>query len=470
MPSGYRFLLHYFYITRDEEALEAVTTTLYQMAEGGIYDQVGGGFSRYSTDRYWKVPHFEKMLYDNAQLVSLYSAAFQATKDTKYQEIVYETLGFVDRELSSETGGFFSSLDADSEGEEGKFYVWKLDELHQILGEDADLISGFYSVTEAGNWEKGNNILFRNAHADQLSDKFGLQGEELKKVVSNAKKALLEVRNQRARPQLDDKILTSWNALMVTAYTNAYRVFDDDNFLQKALNTADFIRNKLLKPDYRLDRNYKGGTSSINGFLDDYAFTIEAFIQLYQATFDEKWLHEAMQLTMYTITHFYDSETGMFFYTSDLDPALIARKIEVSDNVIPSANSAMAKNLFVLGCYYYNDDFKDKAKKMVNNVKQDALKGGPYYSNWDVLIAWCVNDPYMIVIAGEKHLEKRKEFDSYYFPDVFLAGGTQPGNLPVLKDKFTSVQTSVIVCQNKTCNMPVYEVIEAIGQMKKSES
>ena len=233
LPAGYQFLLHYNYITEDADALKAVTTTLNKMADGGIYDQIGGGFSRYSTDAYWKVPHFEKMLYDNAQLVSLYSSAYQKTKDPKYKIIVTETLDFIQRELTSKEGGFYSSLDADSEGEEGKFYVWTKSELQKALGNKADLIIDYYNVTEKGNWENSQNILFKSATDKKIADKYNITERELTKRVLEAKKILLKERKKRIRPGLDDKILTSWNALMLKAYIDAYRVFDNNkiNFI-----------------------------------------------------------------------------------------------------------------------------------------------------------------------------------------------------------------------------------------------
>lgn len=381
LPVGYQFLLHYHYLTRNADALKAVTTILDKMAGGGIYDQIGGGFARYSTDEYWKVPHFEKMLYDNAQLVSLYSAAYQQTKDPRYKLIAGETLDFIRREMTSEEGGFYSSFDADSEGKEGKFYVWTRGELQRVLGGKADVIIDYYSVTENGNWEGGQNILFTSARDKEIADRYKITESELAQRVQEAKKVLLSERAGRIRPGLDNKILTSWNALMLKGYVDAYRVFDNKEYLGIALRNADFIIAKIKSSDGGLDRNYKNGTASINAFLDDYAFTASAFISLYQATFDERWLQEARQLTTYAIAHFYDEDSGMFYYTSDLDAALIARKMEITDNVIPSSNSEMAKNLFVLGQYFYDDEYIRKSEKMLINVGQDAFKGGAYYAN-----------------------------------------------------------------------------------------
>jgi len=462
LPVGHQFLLHYNYLTQNADALKAVTLTLNKMADGGIYDQIGGGFSRYSTDAYWKAPHFEKMLYDNAQLVSLYSAAYQLTKDDNYKIIVTETLDFIERELTSIEGGFYSSLDADSEGEEGKFYVWTQSELEKVLGNKADLIIDYYNIKERGNWENYENILFKSDSDKEIADKYKITESELKIQVSNAKELLLNERSKRIRPALDDKIITSWNSLMLKAYIDAYKAFGNEKHLNTALNNANFINTKIKSLDNRLYRNYKNGKASINAFLDDYAFTIEAFISLYQITFDEKWLEDAMQLADYSITHFYDNTSGMFYYTSDIDPSLIARKMEISDNVIPSSNSEMAKNLFVLGHYFYNDDYIEMSKKMLNNVKKNTFRGEAYFANWDILMAWFVKPPYEVAIVGNEFETKLKEFNKNYLPNVFLSGGKKEGSFPLLEGKLVKGQTTIYVCQNKACKLPVTEAKEAL--------
>jgi uncharacterized protein len=467
MPVEYSFLLHYHYLTRNTAALNAVIITLNKMADGGIYDQIGGGFARYSTDEYWKVPHFEKMLYDNAQLISLYSTAYQVTKNPVYRAVVEETLDFIHREMTSKEGGFYSSLDADSEGVEGKFYIWTYSELQNALSDKADLIIDYYNVSEAGNLENGYNILFKRMSDKDAADKYKITEHEFKKLVSEAKEKLLFERDKRIRPGLDDKILTSWNALMLKAYIDAYRVFNNEEYLDFALKNAEFINSKIRSADNRLNRNYKNNNSSINAFLDDYAFTIDAFISLYQVTMEEKWLKHAEQLLDYTLSHFYNNTTGMFYYTSDIDPALIARNTEMIDNVIPSSNSAMAKNLYILGQYFYKDDYIDKSKKMLNNVKQNVFKYGAYYANWDFLMAWFAGKPSEIAIVGKDFELKRKEFDEQYLPDVFFSGGQSEGTLPLLKNKMVEGQTTIYLCQNKMCNSPVTEVQETLKHIIK---
>jgi len=473
LPIGYHFLLKYHHMTQNKKALEAVKITLDKMALAGIYDQVGGGFARYSTDTYWKVPHFEKMLYDNGQLVSLYSAAYQLTKDPLYKKIVYETLEFIERELTSpglpKGGyGFYSSLDADSEGEEGKFYTWTKEEIEKVLGKEAKLIIDYYNVTSAGNWETDKNILLRSKRDETFAEENKISVQELQKQVTSARQKLLEARSKKVRPPLDDKILTAWNALMLTGYVDAYRVFDEDRFLEKALKNALFIEKYMLSTDGRLNRNFKidKGKSSINGFLDDYAFAIKAFVSLYQATFDEQWLFKAERLLKYTLQHFYDKSSGMFYYTSDLDPQLIARKMEVTDNVIPASNSVMAANLYLLGEYFYNEDYIKISKQMVNNVKSNLVRGGTYFANWSILMAYFIEKPLEVAIVGDDCILKRKELDRHYLPNVILLGGKTEGKLPLLENKLVKGQTTIYVCKNKACMLPVTDTDRALKQIK----
>jgi len=478
LPIGYRYLLTYRYLTQNnadkqalgKKALDAVKVTLDRMAMGGIYDQAGGGFARYSTDAYWKVPHFEKMLYDNGQLVSLYSYTYQLTKDPLYKTVVYETLEFVERELTSPKvpnggRGFYSSLDADSEGEEGKFYIWTKSEIQKLPGKDAQLIIDYYNVTDSGNWEKGRNILYRTKPDETFAAEKKIKVQQLQEQVAQAKKQLLAARSRRVRPALDDKILTAWNALMLTGYVDAYRVFDNKRFLERALENAGFIVNNMLSDNGRLNRNYKDGKSSINAFLDDYAFTIQAFISLYQATFDEKWLFFAEKLLKYTLDHFYDPKSGMFYYTSDQDPELIARKVEIPDNVIPSSNSRMAINLYLLGEYFYNEDYIKKSKQMLNNVKADMVTNGPYYANWALLLTYFIHPIAEVAIIGDEWEARRKELDRHYLPHMILMGGKTEGKLPLLEGKLIEGQTTIFVCKNKACLLPVTNVREALTQL-----
>ena len=465
LPNNYQFLLRYSHLTKEEKILDHVKLTLTKMALGGIYDQIGGGFARYSTDTLWKAPHFEKMLYDNAQLVSIYAEAYQATKDPLYKEVVYETLAFVKRELTATNGTFYSALDVDSEGEEGKYYVWQKEELKNILGNKFNLASDYYNVNEHGLWEH-NYILLRRQSDEVFAKKHNLTVEELKKEIKAIKLQLLSVREQRIKPGLDDKSLTSWNALMLKGYTDAYKVFGEPEFLNAALKNANFITATQKMPDGGLYHNYKNNKSNISGYLEDYAFAIEALINLYEATFDEIWLEEAHRLMEYSIVHFFDKSSSMFFFTSNTDKPLIARKMEVSDNVIPASNSSIAKSLFLLNHYFDKNEYAHMSAQMLNNVKKEIVNYAAGYSNWGMLMINFVAPFYEIAISGKDAGQKRKELDKYYIPNKLLAGSIKESNLPLLKNKFAQQKTMIYVCINKSCKLPVTEVTDAVKQIQ----
>jgi len=466
MPAVWEYLLYYHYLSKNEKALGAVTTTLNNMAMGGIYDHIGGGFARYSTDANWHVPHFEKMLYDNAQLVSLYAHAYQVTKDPLYKKVVYESLDFIEREMTSPEGAFYSSLDADSEGEEGKYYVWTKTEIEKVLGKEALLFNDYYNVTTGGNWERGKNILFRNTSDEAIAAKNNLTKEQLKEKIEAEKATLLRVRSNRVRPGLDDKILTAWNALMLKGYIDAYRTFGEERFLKAALKNADFLSAKAINNNNEITRNYKNGKSSIAGFLDDYAFTISAFIDLYQATFDEKWLYKANELAAYTQTHFFDNTSGMFYYTHNQHSNLIARKMEIADNVIPSSNSEMAKTLYYLGHFFSNEGQIKTAQQMLLNVQKDMQQNIYFYPNWGILEAGFVSGLYEVAIVGKEDLNKRQMIDEYYLPNMLLLGSKEKATLESLENKLVEGETTIYVCQDKVCKRPVTEVKDAVQQIR----
>ena len=472
MPNNYHFLLRYGFQAQDKEIQKFSNTTLTKMAFGGIYDHIGGGFSRYSVDEKWHVPHFEKMLYDNGQLVSLYADAFLVTKDSLYKEIVEETLEFVERELMNPEGGFYSSLDADSidaEGylEEGAFYVWTKEELEKILSDDYKLFKDYYNVNTYGHWEKENYVLIRNKTDQVFAQKYNFSLSELKTKVKQWKKILLDERSKKKRPRLDDKTLTSWNALMLRGYIDAYRVFDNQYYLEVALKNAQFIISNQLRQDGGLNHNYKNGKSNINGYLEDYSTTIDAFIALYEMTFDEKWLLTAKQLTDYTFDHFYDEKSQLFFFTSDEDEPLITRKMEINDNVIPASNSIMARNLSKLSHYYSNSYYSKTSKQMLNNVKEYISKYPSGYSNWLQLMSDYAGNYYEITISGKNAKDKLKKINQSYIPNKLIAGATKKSNVPLMQERFTEDETFIYICQEGACKLPQTKVQKAIEQINK---
>lgn len=472
MPNNYHFLLQYAHQTNNKELAKYVDTTLTKMAHGGIFDQVGGGFSRYSVDTQWHIPHFEKMLYDNGQLVSLYSDAFLVSKNELYKETVYNTLAFVERELMHKNGGFYASLDADSlndknELEEGVFYVWKKDELEKIITTNFKLFSEYYNINSYGFWEHGNYHFIRTIDDDVFAKKHNIERSALKEIVAAWKETLLEERAKKPRPRLDNKILTSWNALMLKGYVDAYRVFDEAKFLKIGLKNANFLEQNLFKEDGGLYRNYKNKKATINGYLEDYAALIDAYITLYEVTFDEKWLQLAKQLTDYTFNHFFDSETGMFFFTSNLDSKLITRKIDTEDNVIPASNSIMAKNLLKLGHFYENKHYLKVSKQMVHNMSPSIENYASAYSNWLMVYSNFSNHFYEVAILGENASQKVKELNSVFIPNKIIATSTKENELPLLQNRFVAGETLIYICVNNTCNLPTNDTQIALEQLSK---
>ncbi|OUR91509.1 thioredoxin domain-containing protein [Flavobacteriales bacterium 34_180_T64] len=467
MPNNYHFLLRYAYKTKDEKLQEYVNKTLTQIAYGGVFDQIGGGFSRYATDINWHVPHFEKMLYDNGQLVSLYADAYLITKNKLYKNVIEETLDFIKNELTHTNGIFYSSLDADSnnslnELEEGAFYVWKKDELELLLEDDFKLFAHYYNINNYGFWEHNNYVLIRKD--DDLSSlkKFSLTQEQLDTKKKKWKQLLLKERAKREKPRLDDKTLTSWNAIMLKGYIDAYRVLGHNEYLEVALKNAAFIRDTQLRADGGLNHNFKNGTSSINGYLEDYANTIDAFLALYENTIDETWLLIARDLSNYVFDHFVDDTNRMFYFTSDEDPSLVSRTIEYRDNVIPASSSIMAKNLFKLSHYFNNSHFYNVATTMLNNVKPEILTYPSSYSNWLDLMLNYTEPYYEIAIVGDDVMQKISKLNTYYIPNKIIAGSKIDNSLPLLKNRYIEDETLIYVCVNNACKLPVSNVNEAV--------
>jgi len=471
MPNNYSFLLRYGVQSNNTEILEYVNTSLTNMAYGGIYDQIGGGFSRYSVDKKWHVPHFEKMLYDNGQLVSLYAEAYQVTKNELYKNIVHETLQFIENELTNSEGAFYSSLDADSINakgklEEGAFYVWTKDELKAILNNDFELFSEYYSVNYYGYWEHDNYVLIRKNSDEEIAKNNSITVTELKTKVDVWKKVLLKERSKKERPRLDDKSLTSWNALMLKGYIDAFKVFNEPHFLEVAIKNATFIYTKQLQESGNLNHSYKNGSSTINGFLEDYATVIDAYISLYEVTVNEFWLQTAKQLTDYSLDHFFNRERAMFYFTSDEDTDLITRKMEIEDNVISASNSIMANNLFKLSHYYSNSYFLKISKQMLHNVEERTQKYGSGYSNWLQLMCNFSSNFYEIAVSGKDLKMKISEINKNYIPNKLIAGSTKKSTIPLMEGRFSESDTLIYICVEGACQLPEKEVESALKQLK----
>ncbi len=461
MPSVWRFLLRYHHVSGNLQALRQVKLTLDKIAHGGIYDQLRGGFARYSVDGLWFAPHFEKMLYDNAQLLSLYAEAFAITKDNAYKQIVYQTFGWLLAEMTHPNGGFYSGLDADSEGSEGKFYVWTKRELEHVLGQDEPLISAYYQATEEGNWEEGNNILYVKDSQDIFVSENNLKPADWQTMLNTARVKLLDQREKRVKPGLDDKILTAWNAMTVCGLVDAFMYLEDRIFLDAAIKNMKFILSEL-SDSTMLFRSYKGKRSATQGFLDDYAYTIQATIKLYQGTFDESWLGYAVRFTTYALEHFFDEGEKFFFYTSSSAEKLISRKKEIFDNVIPSSNAIMAQNLFTLGAMLDNEDWKETAGKMSSSLSSLIRSEPNYMSQWAIALAEIKKGFKEVVIVGPGFDKLRAEIERDFLPFILVEGTSLHSDLPLLRGKVAvdGIDT-IYVCENRTCQLPVHDLAAA---------
>ena len=458
MPTNYEFLLRYGHQTKNQTLLDFVNLTLTKMACGGLFDIVDGGFSRYSVDMKWHVPHFEKMLYDNGQLVSLYANAYKLTKNKLYKEVIEKTLQFVEKEWLTKEGSFYSALDADSLNaanhlEEGAFYVWTKAELLLLLQEDFILFSEVFNVNDFGFWEHENYVLIQNKSLDAIAKQQDIPLEILEKKKKYWEQILYLEREKRSKPRLDDKCLTSWNAIMLKGFVEAYKALGNQNYLTIALQNADFIINKIWNSKGNLNHSYKDDKATINGFLEDYAHVIQAFIALHEVTFDEKWLQKAKQLTDYAFDNFYDAAAQFFSFTSHQDDALIATHFEVEDNVIAASNSVMATVLFKMSIYFNNSYYEKICRQMVQNIIPTVAYPSAF-SNWLNVVLDFSEQNRELAICGVNAMEYLVKINENYLPNVVIAGSLFAGTLPFLENRFAESETLFYLCQNKTCKLP----------------
>jgi uncharacterized protein YyaL (SSP411 family) len=464
LPNNYQFLLRYYHFEQDANLKKHIDLTLKKMAFGGINDQIGGGFARYSTDVYWKVPHFEKMLYDNAQLISLYTQAYQQNENKLYKETVYDTIAFVERELTNNNGAFYSALDADSEGEEGKFYVWKKDELQSALGDHFDMFCDYFSVNDLGYWEHDNYVLMRYEDEAIIAAKYELKVEDLSDIILKCKDLLMSIRNKRIRPGLDNKILASWNAMQCKALAEAYLVFGEQTFKEQALKNAMYLLKNHALESGKIIRT-KSSDKSISGFLEDYAFVIDAFLMIYLITADESWLNQSKRIADYALKHFYNESKSTFYYTDDTEEKLIVRKSEWSDNVIPASSSQMAKNLYKLSVYFNDTYYLKVSKTLTKSVIKEIENYGPGYSNWADLMISILVPSVEVVIVGKSVNEKLLNLYKQAPSNVIFAVSEKKSESELVKHRYIEGKTTIYVCKNKQCLLPTDSVSEAIKQI-----
>ena len=449
-----RYLLHYYYFTRDAEALQQARLSLDKMVRGGIYDQLGGGFARYSTDNEWLAPHFEKMLYDNALLVIALCEALQLTGDSLYREAIEGTMAFIHRELSNREGAFYAALDADSEGIEGKYYVWDKTEIEEVLGEDAALFCHYYGVTARGNWE-GKNILTR-------PEVPGLSTDEQQRLEAGRQR-LLQHRSRRVPPALDDKILLGWNALMNMACSKAYAATGNERWRQWAIDNMNFLRTRMKGTGIHFYYHSYKGEARIPAFLDDYAFLIAALLELQEITGDTAWLEEARDVLVQVIAHFGEEESGFFYFTHEGQTDLIVRKKEIYDGAIPSGNSMMASNLLYLSIIYDQPDWGERARRMAAALHKPITAYPGSFGIWATLYqAITYTIPEIVLTARQPDLT-RKEFLSQLIPyRVFQSAQEGNTHFPLLRDKPSGDSPQLFLCKNYSCQLPVNEVTTLI--------
>lgn len=490
-----RYLLNYHHFTGNPEALEHALISLEKMIRGGVYDQIGGGFARYATDRAWLVPHFEKMLYDNALLVTVLSEAYKLTvdggrwtadglpakaaakageKNELFQEVIEQTLGWLQREMTHPKGGFYSAQDADSAGVEGKFYVWDKSEIEMVLGDDASLFCAFYGVTEEGNWEE-KNILWRPSGYEEFAADNNMPVEALKNRLFACREKLYALRSKRIWPGLDDKILLGWNALMASAYASAFTALGNEEYRKAALRNIEFLiarfsgstnnNQPTTNNQQRLLHAWKDGRAQYDAFLDDYAFLIAALTDVYQITFDVAYLQLAGKYTDYVLSYFYDSDSGLFFFTDAQQTDVILRKKDLYDNATPSGNSTMAHNLQRLGILLDRPEWRETAVKMLLSMSDSVERYPLSFEQWASAMLNEVYPMHEIAVVGGNAIEKALAIQRSFLPNKVIAAAPEPvENLPLLAGKTGPDDALIYVCRDFACQRPV-STLEEFRQM-----
>jgi len=462
IPGNLDFLMDYAALAEDDFTKKYVKTTLDKIALGGIYDHVGGGFFRYSTDPVWKVPHFEKMLYDNAQLLSLFSKAYIIYKDPTYKKIVLETIEFLNREMKNPAGGYFAAIDADSEGEEGVFYVWQEDELRSILGGEYELFSSYYTIQPEAIWENEQYVLHKTRSDSEFSKQNNLSPESLNSHKNDWNTKLLQERNQRTRPNVDDKIITSWNALLIDGFVDAYKAFGDPGHLQNAEDTMTFLLTNAYSNN-ELVHSYKEGSKQTEGFLEDYAFLSKASLSVYEATLNTTYLELANSLMETIQDRFHDETSGMYRYNEN--NSLISKIIKTDDGVLPSPNTIVAENLLELGHLYYDTEKLEKVQNMMVTILPRVEEAMNNYAQWSSLMLTSAYPFYEVVVVGPNASSLISELHNEYIPNALIVGSSTASELPLYDSRYFEDDTYIYVCFNNTCKLPVETTKEAMRQL-----
>jgi uncharacterized protein YyaL (SSP411 family) len=460
-----QFLLRQYHFTKNEAALKQALLSIDKMIDGGIYDQIGGGFSRYSTDNEWLAPHFEKMLYDNALLISVIAEAYQLTSNPRYAITIKDCIAFIEKELTNAEGGLYSALDADSEGVEGKFYTWSFDEIQELLKEDATLFCSYYQVSEGGNWEHTNILWVRSTLAD-FAIHLQIDTASLKDLLDRSKKILFEARAKRIRPALDDKILLGWNALINTAYSKAFAALGLNEIKERAINHMAFMEQKFQQADGSWRHTYNAGIAKQPAFLDDYAYLIQAWIHLQEITGDGDYLLKAKGVTEWVLQHFSETDTGFFYFTHDEQRDVIIRKKEVYDGATPSGNAVMAANLFYLAKVFDLREWEERAIQMTSSLQESIIKYPGSFGIWASLLQFLNYGVSEIAITGREFEKNLTEVLKQYLPNkIIQSGETNSSNFPLLTGRETDVPVAFYICKNYTCLRPFYNIVNFLANV-----
>jgi len=464
-----QYLLRFYHVTGTKQAFDQALISIDKMIDGGIYDQIGGGFARYSTDTEWLVPHFEKMLYDNALLISIISEAYQLTGNKRYKSVIEESIEFTQRELMHSEGGFYSALDADSEGEEGKFYVWNYEEVHELLHDDANIFCNFFDISPQGNWE-GKNIPRRKKTEEVFCKEKNISLEKLEEIIQTGKKLLLEKRAERIRPQTDDKILLGWNSLMNTALSRAFAATGNDNFRRLAIDNMEFLLGKFSTHNSaEYFHTWKNNIAKQPAFLDDYAFLIQALVQLQEVTGDTKYLKKAEQLADHVMDNFADPGTDFFFFTTRKQEDIVVRKKEVYDGAQPSGNAVMADNLYHLGLYFDKHDWTEKSRNMINSLGNAIIHYPTSFGVWaNLLLERIVGTNEIAIIATTQDI--LTQVLKGYIPHKIIMSSSNTSNaFPLLSGKEKLGELSLYLCRNYSCEKPVSTVEALMDLIRRKE-
>jgi uncharacterized protein YyaL (SSP411 family) len=468
-PSVWEYMLQQHYYSGNEQALRVSLQTLDRMALGGLYDKLSGGFARYSADSIWKVPHFEKMLYDNALLISLYAHAYQLTGDEFYKSVMENSIAFVEKELAAERGGYYSSLNAETSEGEGYYHTWSYAELRSVLSKaELELLRDYYQITEQGNWQDGRNILFSHIRPDAYAQAMGIDVGKVNSMLATIRTTLLSLQAKREKPSVDRKIITSWNAMMLHALLDAYAATGQKEYWQRANQLAKFLEEDRMEANGQVFRLRQADSRSTRGFLDDYAWLGKAYSRLYQFSFDKRWLNKARTITDYVLNNFSDSSNALFYFDKEKDAVNLINQYVVEDNITPSANALMAELLADMGLLYDQQAYLQRSERMLNAMQAKMMQAPAYYAHWCALYGREVFGRKEVAIIGAEAVSKNYFLQKNYSPGSLFLGSDRAEDLPLLDGKYVAGKTMIYVCSNKVCRRPVEDAELALAELNRT--